>query len=131
MRPWAVGALAGAFVLVGVGCGSDLPAAASNVAERFYQAIGARNGAAACALLAPQTFHEVEESAQAQCATAILDENIPAGGEVTELRQYGGQAQARMRDDTAFLAEFDDGWKVVAAACTPQGQLPYDCKLKG
>lgn len=131
MRPWVTGALAGTFVLAGVGCGSDLASAPSDAVERFYQAIESRNGAAACALLAPQTVHEVEESAQALCATAILDENIPAGGEVTQLRQYGVQAQARTRADTAFLAEFDDGWKVVAAACTSQGELPYDCKLKG
>ncbi|WP_238163562.1 hypothetical protein [Kribbella capetownensis] len=71
------------------------------------------------------------ESAQGECETAILDEGIPAGGEVIALRQYGTQAQARMSDDTAFLAEFDDGWRVVAAACVSQGQRPYQCKVKG
>lgn len=131
MRRWAVGVLVAMTVFAGTACGSDLPAASSNAAARFYQAIEANNGAAACALLAPRTLHEVEQSAQAPCETAILDEDIPAGGKVTKLRQYGTQAQARMSDDTAFLAEFDNGWKVVAAACTPQGQLPYDCRVKG
>jgi hypothetical protein len=131
MRLWAVGALAGTIVFAGAACGSDLPAAPSNAAERFYQAIDSHNGAAACALLAPQTVHEVEQSAQAQCETAILDEDIPAGGAVTELHRYGTEAQARTGNDTAFLAEFGDGWKIVAAACAPRGQMPYDCKVKG
>jgi hypothetical protein len=131
MKPWAVGVLLGAATFAATGCGSDLPTASSNAAARFYQAIEAHDGGAACALLAPQTLHEVEASAQAPCRTAILDEDIPAGGEVTGLRQYGTAAQARMSGDTAFLAEFDDGWKVVAAACTAQGELPYDCKVKG
>lgn len=131
MRLWAVGAFVGATMLAATGCGSDLPAASSNAAERFYMAIEARDGAAACALLAPQTLREVEESAQAPCPAAILDEDVPAGGALTGLRQYGTAAQVRMSGDTAFLAEFDDGWKVVAAACTAQGELPYDCKVKG
>jgi hypothetical protein len=33
--------------------------------------------------------------------------------------------------DTVFLAEFPDGWKVVAAACTPRDRLPYDCQVEG
>lgn len=131
MRPWAVGALVGMMLFAGTGCGSDLPAASSSVAVRFYQALAAHDGAAACALLAPQTFQEVEQSVQAQCGTAILDGGVPAGGQVRELRQYGTQAQVRMTADTAFLAEFDDDWKVVAAGCVSQGQLPYDCKVKG
>ncbi|MFI5695870.1 hypothetical protein ACIA58_28720 [Kribbella sp. NPDC051586] len=118
-------------VVAATSCGSRLPAASAGAAERFYHAIELHDGAAACELLAPQTVHEVEQSEQAKCASAILDEDIPAGGAVVEARQYGTEAQARTGRDTAFLAEFDDGWKVVAAACTEQGQLPYDCKVKG
>jgi hypothetical protein len=131
MRLWAGCVVVGTIVLAITSCGARLPAASSSVAEQFYQAIQRNDGAAACNLLAPQTVHEVEQSAQAQCASAILDEDIPAGGTVVQLRQYGTQAQARTGRDTAFLADFDDGWKVVAAACTAQGQLPYDCKVKG
>ncbi|GAA1520419.1 hypothetical protein [Kribbella lupini] len=118
-------------LLTATACGSGTPDASSTVAERFYQAIQAKDGGTACSLLAPKTAQEVEESGQASCDTAILDEDIPDGGTVTDLHQYGGQAQVRLRGDTAFLAEFDDGWKIVAAACTPQGEQPYDCKLKG
>ncbi|MEU4191806.1 hypothetical protein AB0E69_07910 [Kribbella sp. NPDC026611] len=131
MKQWLAGVVVGATVLTVSACGSKLPAASSSAAERFYRAIEQKQGAAACDLLAPQTVVEVEESAQARCPTAILGADIPAGGTVVELRQYGTEAQARMSGDTAFLAEFDDGWKVVAAGCTPDGQSPYDCKVKG
>ena len=118
-------------LLTATACGSGASDASSTVAERFYQAIESDDGATACSLLAPKTRQEVEESGQASCDSAILDEDIPDGGAVTDLHQYGGQAQVRLRGDTAFLAEFDDGWKIVAAACTPHGEQPYDCKLKG
>jgi hypothetical protein len=124
-----VAAVAGVAVCLVASCGSKLPEASSSTAERFYQAVEHQDGAAACALLAPETRDEV--AAEAPCATAILDEDLPTAGSVTELRQYGTQAQARMSGDTAFLAQFDDGWKIVAAGCTSKGELPYECKVKG
>jgi hypothetical protein len=131
MRLWSGCVVVSMIVLLVSSCDARLPAASSSAAERFYQALERNDGAAACDLLAPQTVHEVEQSEQARCASAILDEDIPAGGRVVEVRQYGTQAQAQTGRDTAFLAQFGDGWKIVAAACTAQGQLPYDCKVKG
>ncbi|MFC6160158.1 hypothetical protein [Kribbella jiaozuonensis] len=131
MRRWVVGVVMGAIVLTVSSCGSKLPEASSSAADRFYHAIEVHDAAAACGLLAPQTRHEVEQSAQTSCSAAILDEDIPAAGTVVELRKYGTQAYARMNGDTAFLAEFGDGWKIVAAACIRHDQMPYDCKVKG
>jgi hypothetical protein len=125
------GPLASVVVLASAGCGSDVSTAASSVAERFYAAVAAGNGAAACALLAPPTIAEVEQSGQAPCRQAIMDEDIPSAGQVVDQQRFGDQAQVRLRGDTAFLAQFADGWKVVAAACTWRGELPYDCKVKG
>lgn len=130
-RPRTVALAVSALALMLSACSSNRSAASSSVAERFYQAVAADNGSAACALLAPPTLHEVEQSEGKPCADALLDEDIPAGGAVTALHVYGTEAQVRMSNDTAFLAEFDDGWKVMAAACTAKGELPYDCKLKG
>lgn len=118
-------------VLACAGCGSDVSTAVSGAAGRFYAAVASGNGVAACALLAPSTVHEVQQSEQAPCGTAIMKEDIPAAGQVVGQKRYGDQAQVRLRRDTAFLARFPDGWKVVAAACTPRGELPYDCKVKG
>ena len=123
--------LVGVLVLTMAGCGSSESSAVPEVAQRFYRAVAAGDGAAACALLAPPTVAEVEQTAKAPCRTAILDQEIPAAGEVTRSARYGGQAQVRLRGDTAFLSEFGDGWKVVAAGCTARGEAPYDCKVSG
>lgn len=123
--------LVGVLVLTVAGCGSSGPSAVSEVAQQFYRAVGDGDGVAACALLAPPTVDEVEQAAKAPCRTAILDQDLPAAGAVTGSARYGGQAQVRLRGDTAFLSEFGDGWKVVAAGCTARGEAPYDCKVSG
>ena len=123
--------LVGAMVLTVAGCGSSGPTAVSDVAQRFYRAVESGDGAAACALLAPPTTAEIEQTAKTSCRTAILDEDLPDAGEVTGSQRYGGQAQVRLEGDTAFLSEFGDGWKVVAAGCTARGEAPYDCKVSG
>ena len=120
-----------AMMVVVSGCGSDTSSGATGVAERFYQAMASKDGVAACAVLAPPTVEEIEESADAPCRTAILDEDVPDAGAVVATKRYGGQAQVVFQTDTAFVAEFDNGWKVVAAACTARGELPYDCKVEG
>lgn len=130
VRRTSVG-LVGVLVLTAAGCGSSGPAAVTEVAQRFYRAVGSGDGAAACALLAPPTLEEVEQSADAPCRTAILDVDLPAAGEVTGSSRYGGQAQVRLRGDTAFLSEFGAGWLVVAAGCTARSEAPYDCKVSG
>jgi hypothetical protein len=89
------------------------------------------NGAAACAVLAPDTVAELEQSADASCADAILDEHLPDPGTVRHVRVYGQWAQVVLDDDTVFLAAFPGGWRVVAAGCQPRGERPYDCVLQG
>lgn len=124
----------GIGVLVAValsGCSSAGSEQVSEVATAFYRAVAADDGATACGLLAPQTRQELEESAQAPCRTAILEEDLPDAGEVAKLERFGNQAQVRFGTDTAFLAEFEEGWRVVAVSCRPRGDLPYDCGVEG
>jgi hypothetical protein len=115
------------------GCGQvrDRADAASAVAVGLQRAIAGKDGTRACALLAPATAAEVADSAGSPCATAILDEDLPAPGTATRSRVYGQRAQVQLTDDTVFLAVFPGGWRVVAAGCTDQGEQPYDCKLQG
>jgi hypothetical protein len=121
----AVGAL--------TGCGSvaDREQAASAAAVRLLTAVDGKDGAAACAVLAPGTASEVEQSGGKPCAEAILDEDLPKPGTVTGTRVYGQWAQVRLSDDTVFVAVFPGGWRVVAAGCNPQGDRPYDCTVQG
>ena len=81
--------------------------------------------------LAPETAAEVEESAGKSCAEAILQEDLLEPGSVVGSDVYGQWAQVRFSGDTVFLAMFGDGWRVVAAGCTPRGQRPYDCVIQG
>jgi hypothetical protein len=114
-------------------CGSvgDRGRAASTVALRLLSAVEGKDGASACAVLAPDTIAELEQSESESCAEAILDEDLPGPGAVTASRVYGQWAQVRLSDDTVFLAVFPGGWRVVAAGCRSRGDRPYDCTLQG
>jgi hypothetical protein len=129
-RGVAVVAVAAA-ALTPAGCGSDRTAGVRDVAGRFYTALRDGDGATACGLLAPDTVSELEDSARSDCSEAVLDAAVPAPGRALDARVFGDQAQLRSESDTAFAAEFGDGWRITAAGCEPQGERPYECAVKG
>jgi hypothetical protein len=122
---------AGVVVLAGCGSVGGREQAASAVAARLLSAVAAKDGGTACAVLAPDTISELEDSAGKPCDEAILDEDLPQPASVTSSNVYGQWAQVRLSDDTIFLAVFPAGWRVVAAGCQPRGDQPYDCTLQG
>lgn len=116
--------------LVG-GCGSGQDDTVASVSDRFYDAVAARDGAAACAVLAPETLSELEQAEGKRCAEAILAEKPPEVGAVESVSVFGTMAEVRYQEETVFLARFQTGWRVMAAICRPQPHAPYDCRLKG
>jgi hypothetical protein len=120
-----------ALLLAGCASIGDRAATADARTMQFFRALNAGDGAAACALLAPDTAAELESSGGQPCARAILDEDLPAPGAVTATAVYGQHAQVRLTGDTVFLAAFPGGWRVVAAGCTPRAGRPYDCHVSG
>ncbi len=132
---------AGAVGAFGGGCGA--PAArvdgARAAGERFERALASGDHGAACRLLAPETIGqlelelelELEEDQGKACAEALGAEELPRAGAVRTAEVYGRQALLSLDGDTLFLSQFSGGWKVVAAGCTPQGEQPYQCALKG
>jgi hypothetical protein len=118
-------------LLAGCATVGDRSRAADDVTLRFLSAVAGRDGGTACSLLAPDTAAEVADTGGKPCAEAVLEEELPAAGEVTGTDVYGQWAQVRLTGDTVFLAVFPDGWRVVAAGCTPRPERPYDCVLKG
>ena len=84
----------------------------------------------ACALLAPGTLAELEQSF-GRCDKALPDQHLPVGTQVADVDVYGKDAIVRLDKDVVFLARFDDGWRVTAAGCTPRLDRPFTCAIKG
>ena len=121
----------GVLVLGGSACGSSQDLPAQDAVEQFYAAITRQDGRAACRLLAPETLKAVEESAQAPCAEGVLQELPPEERRPEQVRVFGTMAQVGYTDETVFLTRFQDGWKVMAAGCSPGAVERYDCQVEG
>jgi hypothetical protein len=126
-----VGGVSVALILAGCADTGPRRNVVADTAVRLLTAVQDGDGAAACAVLAPDTVAGLEQSAEASCADAILDEDLPKPGAVQHVDVYGQWAEVVLDDDTVFLAAFPGGWRVVAAGCTPRGERPYDCALQG
>ncbi len=125
----STGVLAAALLCL-QGCAAST-SPAERAAERFERAVTDEEWATACTLLAPRTVSELEKSAGEPCPAALAAEDLNDPGPVRDARGYGTMAQVRFFQDTFFLAEFDDGWKVMAAGCARVPGEPYDCVLQG
>ena len=114
-------------------CGSVGPDAASaaTVAVAFHEALAGSDGAAACALLAPETAAEVETTAERACPDAVVDQDVPDAAAVESSQAFGRSAQVVMDGDVLFLAMFDGQWRITAAGCQANGAQPYHCQVKG
>jgi hypothetical protein len=125
------------FVALGciaAGCGaSDRAPDVAGTAERFHAALEARDAEVACQLLAPETQRKLEQQEAALCEEAILALELPEGARAVTTSVHMTSASVALAEGgSTFLDEFDDGWKVSAAGCTPGGpDLPYECELEG
>ena len=132
-RPARLPSAVGLAVLLSVaGCagqGSADDGSAAAAALRFTRDLAA-SPSEACGLLAPQTLKELEDS-QGSCPSSLPGLDLPRAAAVRSTEVYAKDAIVRLDKDTVFLARFDQGWRVTAAGCTPHGDLPYDCTLKG
>jgi hypothetical protein len=113
------------------GCGNSEDSAAEAVARRLLEATGGSDGQGACAVLSPHTRAELEQSTGRPCEQAILEQDIGEGGTVRDAQVWDTMAQVRFDDETVFLSRFDSNWLVVATACTPLPDQPYDCSVSG
>jgi hypothetical protein len=124
------GRFAAALVVVATvsGCG---PASPATVTERFSADLAKGNGAAACALLTPATEAALEQAAGTDCEKAILQVDLPPPGAPRSTARFGTMAQVSLAGDVMFLAEFPDGWRVMAAGCAPRPGRSYECQVRG
>ena len=113
-------------MLVLSGCGGLSDGDVRRVAEDF----AAGGAGERCELLAPSTHAAV--LAEASSCEEALEQAELGSGEVTEVAVWGEEAQAKLSDDTLFLTRTSSGWRVMAAACRPQGaDKPYECQVEG
>lgn len=112
-------------------CGSSTTDGVAEVADEFYAALADHDGAAACALLAPATRSELEQSAGRPCPQAIVEERLPSPAGAGSVHVFNTASNVEYQGETTFLGLFDDGWKVTAAGCTARPPHPYDCTISG
>ena len=125
-RSGALAVLGGLALLV-TGCSSSEAPEVGQVATRFEDA--SADAEARCDLLAPAALEQLEQEAGAPCAQTI--DGLPLeGGKVAAVEVWGGNAQVRLGGDTVFLTRTQSGWRVTAAACTPQPGGPYECEVE-
>lgn len=125
LRLTAVGAVA-ALVTA---CGATQDADVSRAATGLLRAFESGDGAGACALLAPPVRTELEDTAGAPCAEAVLEEDLGTGADATDVQVFDTMARAVVGSETLFLSRFDGRWLVVGAACDPVAGKPYDCAV--
>jgi hypothetical protein len=114
-------------------CGTaDRERGAAAVAERFHAALEARDGAAACGELNPETASKLEQQEKKPCEEAILTLELPTGGTIADTRVYVTSAFAqRAEGGSDFLDKGPHGWMLSAAGCDPTApEQPYDCELE-
>lgn len=111
------------------GCSSAGEDEVHEVVAAFYSALADGQGEVACELLAPATLEELEQGSGSPCGQAILEEGLRQPSQPQDVALFDSAAQVSSGSETAFLSKFQDGWKVVAAGCTPKPPDPYDCLL--
>lgn len=128
-RALAAGLSLGA--LAGCGAGEE-DERAGRIAEEFYSAVSAKDGARACAQLSESTLTELEKDEMSPCRTAVTELEL-SGSTVERSTLYVTSALVELRGgDRVFLDRTPEGWKVSAAGCKPEAgeEQPDDCEVE-
>jgi hypothetical protein len=116
------------------GCGqSDDRAGVRSTTERFLAAVGAKQGAAACGVLASDTRKALESEESKPCPQAIGSVDV-SGGAVLRVKVAITSAKVDLAGgESFFLSEEKSGWRIAALGCRPTTtptRTPFDCTLE-
>ena len=128
-RP-AVAVLAGLAGIAAAGCGTAADRTQARAAtERFYAAVQHHDGRTACAQLSPPTRAQlVKDQSEPDCAKAVLKLSLH-GSRAGTVQVYATSARVALaRGDTVFLGYGQQGWRIDAVGCRPQGNGLFDCE---
>jgi hypothetical protein len=119
-------------VLALAGCGrSGDRASVRSVAESFYAAAGAHDGARACTWLSAGARQALEQDQSEPCARAV-DQLKLTGRGVSRVEVYSTNAAVALRGgDVVYLETTPQGWRISAAGCrNPAYATPATCELQ-
>jgi hypothetical protein len=124
--PLAVAVLA----LVGCGRAGDR-ASVRSVAESFYAAARAHDGARACTWLSAGARQALERDQSSSCAQAIAHLKLSGGG-ARRVEIYSTNAAVALRGgDVVYLETTPRGWRISAAGCRdPAYATPATCEVQ-
>ena len=111
------------------GCAGSQDDPASTAALRLLEAAADGDGDTACAALAAPVREELEQSSGRPCEQAVLEEDLGGASGAERVDVFDSMARVVAGGQTVFLSRYDGRWKVVAAACTPVDDRPYDCGI--
>lgn len=119
-------------VLALAGCGrSGDRADARSVAESFYAAAGAHDGARACTWLSADARQALEQDQSSPCARAVEQLKL-SGRRARRVEIDSTNAAVALRGgDVVYLEETPQGWRISAAGCrAPAYTKPATCQLQ-
>jgi hypothetical protein len=119
-----------ALVLAGCGRSAD-QASVRSVAERFYAAVDAHEGAQACGWLSDGARQALEQDEAEPCARAVEHLEL-AGRRARRVEVHSTEAAVALRGgDVVYLETTPRGWRISAAGCRdPAYDKPADCELQ-
>ena len=116
-------------------CGtSDDRDQARAAVERFYEAVRAGDGDAACEELGDPLLEQVESQTGQACREVIARFEYE-GGAIAAAEVYITNAKVDLDSgESAFLSREDDGWKLSALACRAvegkPADRPFECEAE-
>lgn len=119
-------------VLALAGCGrSGDSARVRSVAESFYAAAGAHDGARACAWLSTDARQALEQDQSEPCARAVDGLKL-TGRRASRVEVFSTEAAVSLRGgDVVYLEDTPQGWRISAAGCRdPAYDKPADCEVQ-
>ena len=130
-----IGAAVLVLALGTAGCARDGDAATVRaVANTFFAAVAAGDGARACEQLSPQARATLESQERAACREAVtklgLDQAPVVRANVYVLNGVADLANG----EAVFLDQGRQGWRIAAVGCKPSAKpdaRPFRCDLEG
>jgi hypothetical protein len=119
-----------AIVLAGCGRSGDR-AIVESVAESFYAAVDAHEGAPACGWLSAGARQALEQDESEPCARAVEHLQL-SGRRARRVEVHSTEAAVALRGgDVVYLETTPRGWRISAAGCRdPAYEKPADCELE-